>query len=131
MSQFFDNHSIYAPFLLRIFLAFHLIKGVLDNILSWERMIEFAEFLKIHHFPIPLVSAVLSVSIQFICAILILIGFKTRIAAFLLVINFIIALVMVHLGDTYQNSFPAIVMLVASLFLLLNGSGKPSIDKNH
>ena len=130
MSQFFDNHSIYAPFLLRIFLAFHLIKGVLDNILSWERMIEFAEFLKIHHFPIPLVSAVLSVSIQFISAVLVLIGFKTRWVSAVLMIHFLIAILMVHIGDSYQNVFPALVMVAFSLFLLLNGAGKPAVDRN-
>ena len=82
-----DAHRINSPnphiglLLLRLFLSLRLIYGVIDNILSWERMKEFATFLESNSFPIPTTSAVISVYAQFICGLLILAGFKTRIAS--------------------------------------------------
>lgn len=93
-------------------------------------MEEFAAFLNNFNFPFPIVSAILSVYLQFISAVLVLIGFKTRWVSAVLLIHFLIAILMVHIGDSYQNVFPALVMVVFSLFLLLNGAGKPAVDRN-
>lgn len=103
-----------------------MLYGVLDNVMSWERMLEFAGFLEVNHFPIPVASAIASVYLQFFCALLILIGFKVRLAAFLLSLNFIVALVFVHFraGDTIEGMTPALAMFFGCLTLLFTGSGK-------
>ncbi|MEQ8579322.1 MAG: DoxX family protein [Balneola sp.] len=121
-NTFFDKHKDYAEVFIRMIIGFHLIYGTQDNVFSWERMLEFSEFLANFGFPIPLVSAVVSVYAQFICGILFIIGYQVRIAAIIMIGNFIIALLMVHTGDTYPGAFPAIMMLAGSLYLLFNGS---------
>ena len=129
MVNFFVKHKEYGAFFIRFLLAFHLIKGVLDNIVSWDQMLEFKHFLGQAGFPVPLVCAVVSVYLQFICGILIGIGYKVRWAALVMVVNFVIAILMVHLKTPYEATFPTFVMLFGSLFLLFNGAGKPAIDK--
>lgn len=96
-------------------------------------MLEFSAFLGQHHFPWPTFSAVLSVYIQAICAILVLIGYQTRIAALLLGINFLVALFMVHIpaGDTVEGMTPALAMLFASLTLLFTGAKDISLDRRY
>jgi putative oxidoreductase len=117
-------------FLLRLFISFRLLYGVLDNVFSWERMIEFSKFLEANHIPFPLVSAVVSVYVQLIGGILLLIGFKTRIASLLIMFNFIVAM-LVHLraDDSIEGMTPPMAMLVISLTLFFTGPGKWSVDK--
>lgn len=79
--------------------------------------------------PLPVFSAYLSAYSQCLCGFLFIIGLFTRPAGFIMVINFTCAIGFVHIGDTYQNTFPALVMLSGSWFLLLNGAGAYSIDK--
>lgn len=52
-------------FLFRVFLCLQILHGVLDNIVSWNRMLEFRDFLQSEGFPFPLMSALLSVYGQF------------------------------------------------------------------
>ena len=113
--------------ILRLFLGLRIVYGVIDNILNWDKMIEFADFLKAMHFPAPTFCAVLSVYVQFLSAVLILLGYKTRFAAGLLVINFIVALVMVHRKDSIEGMTPALAMLFISLSLIFLGAGQWSL----
>lgn len=122
------KYKDYASLPIRISVGAHLIIGTQDNVFSWDRMLEFESFLNSQGMPFPLLSAILSVYAQFICGILFILGWKAREAAAVMILNFIIAIGLVHLGDTYANTFPAIMMLAGSVFLLLNGSGKPGID---
>ena len=96
IEYYLDSKKHVGIFLLRIFVSTRLLYGVIDNILSWERMIEFSNFLKSNDFPFPTTNAVISVYVQFLCAILILVGYKIRFASFVLVINFLVALIFVH-----------------------------------
>jgi putative oxidoreductase len=91
-------------------------------------MEEFAGFLSVRGVPFPLFSAFLSAYSQFICGILFIVGLATRYAAVVMIINFIAALIIAHIGDTYPNMFPALMMLAASCFLLVHGAGKLSVD---
>lgn len=122
----------YAPFLLRLAFGYELYNAAGHTALHpAEGIPGYAEWLKSLGFPFPIVSAALSAYAEFIGAVLMLLGFKTRWAAVILAINFTFALLFGHLaiGDTYQNSFPAINLFAMSIFLLLNGPGKPSIDE--
>ena len=114
---------------LRIFIGIRVAIGTFDNIISWERMIEFSKFLEATKFPAPIFCAVTSVYAQFICALLILIGYKTRFAAFILVLNFVVAIVMVHRKDSIEMMTPALAILFICIALLLIGSGKYAIEK--
>lgn len=126
--RFFTEHREYAAIFIRLMAGFHLIYGVLDNVLSWDRMLEFAAFLEARFFPFPLAGAVISVWVQFIAAVCIIIGFQTRLAALVLIVNFVAAIVIAHIGDAYPNMFPALMMLAAACFFLFHGAGKLSLD---
>lgn len=130
LEHFFESHKHVGILLLRIFIGFRLLYGVIDNMLSWVRMIEFADFLEVNNFPFPIISAITSVYIQFICALLILVGFKVRLASLLLVINFLIALFFIHIlsKDTIEGMTPALAMLFGNLTLLFTGADKISIE---
>jgi putative oxidoreductase len=119
----------YGPLFIRLIIGFHLIYGTQDNVFSYERMQEFAAFLSAHNVPLPLFSAFVSVYAQFICGILFILGAFTRYAAVVMIINFIVAILVVHLGDPYPAKFPALVMLAGACFLFLHGPGELSIDK--
>lgn len=115
--------------LLRIFIGLRLLYGVVDNVFSWERMLEFSAFLEANSFPVPIASAVVSVYVQFLGSIMLLIGFKTRFASLVLTLNFIVA-VLVHVlaGDSIEGMTPALAMLFGCLTLLFTGAEKFSLD---
>ncbi len=123
-----EKYKDYAAIFIRLIIGFHLIYGTQDNVFSYARMEEFARFLHVRSVPFPLFSAFLSAYAQFICGILFILGAATRYAAVVMIINFIAALIIAHIGDTYQNMFPALMMLAAACFFLVHGPGKPSID---
>ncbi|WP_080241066.1 DoxX family protein [Spirosoma rigui] len=127
-----DRFRAYAPFLLRLAFACELFDAAGHTALHpAEGIPGYASWLTDLGFPFPTLSAVLSAYTEFLGALLMVIGWKTRWAALFLTINFMLAVVVAHLAtaDTYKNSFPAINLLAMSIFLLLNGSGKPSIDE--
>lgn len=115
---------------LRIFISLRLLYGVVDNIISWEQMLEFSAFLQNNGFPFPTISAVLSVYVQFIAAVCVLLGYKIRIASFFLIINFLIAIIFFHLaiGDSIEGMTGALAMLFGSLTFLFTGADKISLD---
>ncbi|GAB3316348.1 hypothetical protein GCM10027299_06450 [Larkinella ripae] len=122
----------YAPFLLRLAFGYQLFDVVGHTALHpTEGIPGYADWLKSLGFPLPLVSATVSAYTEFFGAILMVVGLWTRWAAFFLMINFIFAVFMGHIviQDTYKNTFPALNLLAMSVFLLLNGPGKPSIDE--
>ena len=121
---FFEPYKDYGVLLLRLLIGWRLIVGVWDNIVSWERMLEFGQFLATFRFPFPLVAAHVSVYAQFICALLFLTGWQIRWAALIMVINFSVALLTAHRPDSFENAFAAWIMLGCSLFFLLHGAGK-------
>jgi putative oxidoreductase len=113
--------------LLRLFIGIRLVYGVADNVFSWSHMLAFESFLQANGFPFPLFSAMLSVYAQFVSGIFIITGFQIRIAALVMIINFIIALLMVHRHDSFEAMTPALAMLFANVLFLFYGAGKFSI----
>lgn len=124
-----SNYADHGLLLLRLAFGFRLIYGTQDNIFRWAQMMEFSSFLELNGFPFPTVSAVVSVYLQFISGIAWIIGFRVRLFSLIMVANFTIALLMVHIGDTYLGAAPAIHLLVISFFLMFQGAGKFSVDK--
>jgi putative oxidoreductase len=123
-----DRYRELGPLLLRLFVASILIYGTQDNILSTERMLEFRDFLDGHGFPYPLASAHLSVYAQFTCGILFILGLLTRWAAIIMIVNFLVALAMVHVGLSFSTNIAPLAMLFGSIFFLFYGAGPISLD---
>jgi len=124
-----SRHQDAGLLLLRMAFGSRLLYGTYDNVISWERMIEFSKFLESHGFPLPLLSAVVSVAAQFLAGISWVVGYKVRFFSVLMIVNFAIALLMVHRNDTYLDSVSAIHLFVISVFLVFMGSGKFGLDK--
>ena len=85
----------FALLLMRVFIGLFLIWGVWDNIVSSERMQEFAAFLDKYDFPSPRILAPLSVYVQLAVGVGFVVGLFTRWAGILCVITFVVAIAMV------------------------------------
>jgi putative oxidoreductase len=127
--EFFKEHSDYGTIFLRLLVGSFIIYGVQDNVFGYEHMKEFAVFLQQRNVPLPLFAAFLSAYTQFVCGIMILLGAWIRLAAIPFVINFIAAIVIAHLDDTFRAMFPALMMIAAGFFFLFHGAGKLSVDE--
>jgi putative oxidoreductase len=126
--DFLDRYREYGTVFIRLIIGVHLIYGTQDNVFSYARMVEFADFLHARGVPFPLFSAFLSVYAQFVCGILFVLGAATRPAAAVMIVNFVVALVVAHIGDSYPGMFPALMMLSAACFFLIHGPGALSVD---
>ena len=124
-----DRHRDWGLFLLRLFIGSRLIYGVIDNVVNWEDMLRFSIFLREYRFPLPLASAIVSVYAQLIAGILIILGWKIRYAAALMIINFLVALIVVHRNDSVEAMTPAAAILCCNFLFLLQGPGRISLDK--
>lgn len=128
LDRYFESRKDYGAIFLRLVIGWRLIDGTQDNVFSAARMIEFRDFLLQHGVPYPLLAAQVSVYAQFICGILYVIGAFIRPAAIVMIINFIAALYIAHIGTTFQQSFEALIMLFGSIFFLFHGAGNISVD---
>ncbi|HEY0656170.1 MAG TPA: DoxX family protein [Chryseosolibacter sp.] len=129
IDSFFEPLKGYANFFLRLVIGWRLIDGTQDNVFSWARMLEFRDFLAVHGVPFPLVAANISVYAQFVCGILFIIGWMIRPAAMIMIVNFIVALLVAHIGLSFEQSFDAWMMLFGSIFFLFSGAGNISVDE--
>lgn len=126
--SYFERHREVGALVIRLFAGGTIVYMSQDNVFSWERMLEFRDFLAARGVLVPLFAACLSVYVQFACGILFLLGLFTRWAAIAMVVNFVAAIVIVHLDLPLQAAIPPGAMLACSLFLLFNGAGRLSLD---
>lgn len=124
-----DNRGHLGLLLLRLFVGLRLVYGVLDNVLSWEHMLRFRDFLELNDFPFPIYCAVISVYAQLLCGMLIIFGIFFRWASSIMVINFLVALVMVHRGDSVEEMTTPLLLVFIHFFFALNGPGKYTIGR--
>ncbi len=73
-------------------------------------------------------SLILACFAEFLCALLVLVGLYTRAASVILMINFVIAILFVHVGMAFSTFEPAVLYFVIFLTTFLIGPGKFSID---
>lgn len=66
---------------------------------------------------------------EFLCAVLILLGLATRLAAIPLIINFTVISLIVHWDDPFQQQELPLLYLTGWILLFLTGSGKYSLDQ--
>lgn len=123
-----ERRRDFAVLLLRFLIGFTLIYGSQDNIFDHARMVEFQQFLEERGVPFPVFSASLSVYAQFLCGVLMILGATTRAVSVVMIINFIAALFIAHRTGGYMPAFPALTMLITSIFFLFNGAGRWSVD---
>jgi putative oxidoreductase len=127
--EFFRRHERYGVLFLRLLIGAFIIHGVADNVFSRAHMVEFEKFLGARGVPNPLVAAHVSAYAQFICGWSILLGAFLRPLSIVFIINFIAAIVIAHLGHSFRQLFPALMMIAAGLFFLFNGAGPLSVDE--
>ncbi len=121
----------YAPICIRFIFFLYLILAVKAQVYLPSNVEKFSENLGGMGFPFPLFFAYLASWSVFIAYILVTLGWKVRLAAVPLVIYFSVAVFVYHVPAAHgiSKTMPATVMLAMSLFLLLNGAGKLSIDE--
>lgn len=121
----------YASLVLRLVFLYYLITSISGGIYAPSYAEKFSENLTGLGFPIPLFFSYLGIWSVLIGYALIVVGYKVRLAAIPLIIYFAVALLSYHIpeGHGVKESFSAIVLLLLSCFLLINGAGKPSIDE--
>ncbi len=76
----------------------------------------------------PTFSLILTVFAEFLCALCILFGFKTKLATIPLIITMLVASFVVHLNDPFGKKEFALLYLAMYAALFLLGSGKYSVD---
>jgi putative oxidoreductase len=123
-----ERAAALAPLLLRLFVAFVLVYGTQDNVFHRERMLEFRDFLAANGFPYPLQGAYVSAWAQFTTGILLALGLWTRAAAAIVVVNFVVALFVVHVGLPFNANIAPLAMLTGGLFFLLRGAPEHSLE---
>ncbi len=123
------RHADWGLLILRLVVGIHLVAMTQDNVFSWQRMLEFRDFLAHFGFPWPLACALVSVAAQFLCGIAFVFGLFTRLVGAVMAFNFVVAIVMVDRLQPYPGAFPALALVAVSLCLLLTGAGRWSLDR--
>ncbi len=127
-NQFFKRYYDLGPLVIRIMVGFHLIYTVRGVLFKPGAMQGVVDFFQSQNIIVPSFLGPFVAYSEFTCGILFILGAFTRIAALIMVVVFICAISIVHIKDEYTNTFPALVMLAGSVFLLFCGAGKYSVD---
>lgn len=77
----------------------------------------------------PTISLILAVIGEFVAPILIIIGYKTKLAAIPALITMLVAAFVVHASDPIGTKEKALLYAVCYLAIAFTGAGKYSIDK--
>jgi putative oxidoreductase len=128
LDRVLEPYREYGPVFIRLVVGYRLVWGTADNVFSYARMLEFSEFLAGHGVPSPLIAAFVSAYAQFIAGVLFILGAYTRAAAAVMLINFTVALLLVHVGQPFLENYDALVMLFGAAFLFVHGAGAVSVD---
>lgn len=76
----------------------------------------------------PEISLMMAIFAEVVCAILIIIGLKTRLATIPLMITMLVAAFYAHWDDPFGDKELSLVYFTAYLGILILGSGKYAID---
>ncbi|GAA0879897.1 DoxX family protein [Algoriphagus jejuensis] len=77
----------------------------------------------------PVISLGLATFAEVVCAILVIIGFKTRLAVVPLIITMLTAAFYAHWDDPFGRKELPLLFCIVFVSLLLTGGGKYSLDK--
>ena len=112
-------------------LLLRLFSGILMMSHGYQKLVHFAEFKsKFMDFMGigSTTSLLLVIFAEFFCALFIVLGLFTRLAAIPLIIGMSVALFKAHNGDVFGDGEMSALFLAAFLTLLLVGPGKASVD---
>ena len=73
-------------------------------------------------------SLILTIFAEFVCAILIVLGLKTKLATIPLIITMLVAAFIVHASDPFGHKEKALLYLIGYVAILLLGPGSYSVD---
>lgn len=127
LSEFVSTQT--SAMVLRIFAAFFMLYGhgfgKLMNVVNGN--FQFLDPIGIG----PEASLILAAFAEAICAFLVLIGFWTRLASLILVINMVVVIFFHHIpaGDAFGGFETAALYLLAFVVIFLLGPGKMAVDK--
>ena len=76
----------------------------------------------------PEISLIAAIFAEFVCSILIVMGYKTKLASVPLIFTMLVAAFISHGSDPFSNKEKALLYLVGYLAILLLGPGKYSLD---
>lgn len=111
-----------------------LLRFVLGGLMLYHGMVKIISFNDISpYFPslfgignkVELILVILS---ECICGLLVIIGFKTKIASIPLFTTMFVAYFIVHTRDPFQEKELAFIFMLLSIITFVSGSGKLSID---
>lgn len=113
-------------FLLRV-----SISGMLIVWHGWPKIESFAD--RLDSFPDPLgvgtpLSLSLAIFAEVLCALLVMLGLATRLAAIPVVVNMSVAAFMVHMHDPWSKKEFALLYALPFLALVFTGAGRLSLD---
>ena len=120
-----DKHSSLASLILRLGMGGMMLVhgyGKLERLMdgNWD----FADPLGIGSAP----TLLLAVFTEFLCSVLLIIGFKTRLASIPLIITMLIAAFVIHLDDPWKRQEFALLYAVGFIAILILGGGRYSLD---
>ena len=124
LNQQLEKKKAYAPIFLRIVFLLYFITATKAQVFTPSVIEKFSEQLVNLGFPAPLFFAYLGSWSVYVCSFLIIIGWKTRLAAIPIIIYFLVAILSYHLpaGHGISKTMPATVLFVLGCFFLLNGA---------
>lgn len=123
-----DKFKGWGLFLFRLFIGARIFLGVIDKAVSTEKMQEFGLFLENYNVPFSGLAAPVSVYAQMICGLMLILGWETRFAALLMLLNFLVAFFAFDIQHSLVLMTPTLAMLFGSLLLWIEGPGKFSLD---
>ncbi|MBT8257057.1 MAG: DoxX family protein [Bacteroidia bacterium] len=122
-----SNNSSLALTVLRVGIsALMLGHGIPKINRLFESPIEFADPIGLG----PTVSLILTLIGEVVAPVLIIVGWKTRLAAIPAFITMVVAAFVVHGADPFRKKEMAIIYALVFLVIMIGGPGKFSIDKN-
>lgn len=77
----------------------------------------------------PEVSLIAVIFAEFVCSILVILGFKTRLATIPLMFTMLVAAFVVHAADPFGRKEKALLFFVGFLVIFLIGPGRHSLDE--
>lgn len=98
---------------------------------GWPKIVNFSDYLNRFADPLgygPAVSLQLAIFAEFFCAILLGLGFMTRLALIPLILTMGTVVFFVHGGDPWGDLELTVLYLISFVFLFITGPGKYSMD---
>ena len=122
MQQKFDKIKDLPPLLIRLVLAYKFWES---GITKWNNLDNIAAWFDGMGYPFPTLSAYLAAYTELLGALLLLLGFATRLISIPLMIIMVVAILTVHLSGGFETALYFLLMLFG---LFVNGPGRISLS---